>query len=113
MTARSGQIRVGIDDWTFEPWRGVFYPKGLPHAKELACASTHFASIEVNGTFYRTQTPASRPTPRRRDSARRMRPPSHCFQAMARNNEEPPAGKRRGQNLRGKLKRVKKPFVRG
>ena len=33
---RSGQIYVGIGGWTFEPWRGVFYPKGLPHAKELA-----------------------------------------------------------------------------
>jgi uncharacterized protein YecE (DUF72 family) len=58
MTAKSGQIRVGIGGWTFEPWRGVFYPKGLPHAKELAYASERLTSIEVNGTFYRTQTPA-------------------------------------------------------
>jgi len=56
---KSGAIRVGIGGWTFEPWRGVFYPKGLPHAKELAYASEHLTSIEVNGTFYRTQTPAT------------------------------------------------------
>jgi uncharacterized protein YecE (DUF72 family) len=59
MTAQSGQIRVGIGGWTFAPWRGVFYPKGLPHAKELRYASERLTSIEVNGTFYRTQTPAT------------------------------------------------------
>ena len=52
-------IRVGVGGWTFAPWRGAFYPKGLPHARELAYASTHLTSIEINGTFYRTQTPAT------------------------------------------------------
>jgi uncharacterized protein YecE (DUF72 family) len=50
-------IRVGIGGWTYEPWRGPFYPKGLPHAQELAHASRHVTSIEINGTFYRTQKP--------------------------------------------------------
>lgn len=59
MTAKAGHIRVGIGGWTFEPWRGVFYPTGLPHAKELAYAAERLTSIEVNGTFYRTQTPAT------------------------------------------------------
>jgi uncharacterized protein YecE (DUF72 family) len=57
--AKEGQIRAGVGGWTFEPWRGVFYPKGLPHARELEYASQHLTSIEINGTFYRTQTPAS------------------------------------------------------
>ncbi len=57
--ARSGQIHIGIGGWTFEPWRGVFYPKGLPHAKELGYAAERLSSIEVNGTFYRSQTPAT------------------------------------------------------
>jgi uncharacterized protein YecE (DUF72 family) len=57
--AKHGRIRVGIGGWTFEPWRGVFYPKGLPHAKELEYASRHLTTIEINGTFYRTQTPAT------------------------------------------------------
>lgn len=52
-----GNAYVGIGGWTYEPWRGAFYPKGLPHAKELAYASTQLTSIEVNGTFYRTQSP--------------------------------------------------------
>jgi uncharacterized protein YecE (DUF72 family) len=52
-----GIIRVGIGGWTFEPWRGVFYPKGLQHARELEFASRKVTAIEVNGTFYRTQRP--------------------------------------------------------
>jgi uncharacterized protein YecE (DUF72 family) len=55
----SGRIYVGIGGWTFEPWRGVFYPKGLPHAKELDYAGKHLTSIEVNGTFYSTMKPAT------------------------------------------------------
>jgi uncharacterized protein YecE (DUF72 family) len=50
-------IKAGIGGWTFEPWRGVFYPKGLPHARELEYASRQVTAIEVNGTFYRTQKP--------------------------------------------------------
>lgn len=53
----TGQIYCGIGGWTYEPWRGVFYPKGLPHARELEYAAQHLTSIEVNGTFYRTQAP--------------------------------------------------------
>lgn len=52
-------IRVGIGGWVFKPWRGAFYPKGLPQAQELSYASRHLTSIEINGTFYRTQKPAS------------------------------------------------------
>jgi uncharacterized protein YecE (DUF72 family) len=58
-TQVSEHIHVGIGGWTFAPWRGVFYPKGLPHARELGYAATHLTSIEINGTFYRTQTPAT------------------------------------------------------
>lgn len=59
MTKRQGNVYVGIGGWTYEPWRGVFYPKGLTHARELAYAATHLTSIEVNGTFYRTQSRAT------------------------------------------------------
>jgi uncharacterized protein YecE (DUF72 family) len=54
-----GAIRAGIGGWTFEPWRGVFYPEKLPHAKELHFASRALATIEINGTYYRSQTPAT------------------------------------------------------
>jgi uncharacterized protein YecE (DUF72 family) len=49
-------IRTGIGGWSYEPWRGVFYPDGLPQREELAYASRHVASIEINSTFYRTQS---------------------------------------------------------
>jgi uncharacterized protein YecE (DUF72 family) len=51
--------RVGIGGWTFAPWRGVFYPPGLPHSQELRYAAERLTSIEINGTFYRTQSPTS------------------------------------------------------
>ncbi len=54
-----GSIRVGIGGWVFPPWRGAFYPPGLRQAEELAYASRHVSAIEINGTFYRIQTPAS------------------------------------------------------
>src|SRR5215204_4960530 len=59
MAKKSGKIHVGIGGWTFAPWRGVFYPEGLPHAKELAYAGQHLTSIEINGTFYRSQSAAT------------------------------------------------------
>ncbi|MBV8567554.1 MAG: DUF72 domain-containing protein [Methylobacteriaceae bacterium] len=52
-------IRIGIGGWTYEPWRGTFYPEGLKHADELAYAGRHVTTIEINGTFYRTQSAAS------------------------------------------------------
>ena len=54
---KTGHIYTGIGGWTYEPWRGVFYPKGLPHARELSYAAERLTSIEVNGTFYSTQSP--------------------------------------------------------
>ncbi len=55
----AGGIRVGIGGWTYEPWRGTFYPPGLQHARELEHAATHVTAIEVNGTYYRLQSPDS------------------------------------------------------
>ena len=52
-------IRVGIGGWSYEPWRGTFYPQGLKHADELKYAASKLTSIEINGTFYRTQSAAS------------------------------------------------------
>lgn len=57
--AAKHRIRAGIGGWTFEPWRGVFYPEKLSHAKELEFASRALPTIEVNGTYYRSQTPAT------------------------------------------------------
>jgi uncharacterized protein YecE (DUF72 family) len=57
MTARPATVRIGISGWTYAPWRGVFYPKGLPQKRELEYASRQFPTIEINGTFYGMQRP--------------------------------------------------------
>ena len=54
-----GMIRIGISGWTYPPWRGVFFPPKLAHRRELAFAASQVSSIEINGTFYSLQTPAS------------------------------------------------------
>lgn len=56
----AGNIHVGVGGWTFEPWRGgAFYPEKWPQAKELDYAGQHLTGIEINGTFYGRQKPAS------------------------------------------------------
>ena len=55
----AGAIRVGVGGWTYEPWRGVFYPADLPQKRELEHASRRLTTIEINATFYRTQSPAT------------------------------------------------------
>ena len=55
----NGQIKIGISGWTYDGWRGTFYPKDLPHARELAHASRQVGSIEINGTFYALLSPKS------------------------------------------------------
>src|SRR3546814_10571955 len=52
-------IRIGIGGWTYEPWRGRFYPQGLVQKKELEFASRAVTAIEINGTYYGRQKPES------------------------------------------------------
>ena len=54
-----GTIRVGVGGWTYEPWRGVFYPEGLTHRRELEYAAQQLTAIEINATFYGRQKPES------------------------------------------------------
>ena len=54
-----GLIRAGIGGWTFEPWRGVFYPDTLRQKDELAYAASRLTSLEINGTYYSTFKPDS------------------------------------------------------
>src|SRR3954471_12277685 len=57
--AASADLRIGISGWTYGPWRGTFYPKGLAQKNELAYASRELNSIEINGSFYSLQRPSS------------------------------------------------------
>jgi uncharacterized protein YecE (DUF72 family) len=45
--AMTGSIHIGVGGWTFEPWRGVFYPEGLTQKRELEFASRALTSIEI------------------------------------------------------------------
>lgn len=53
------RIRIGISGWRYTPWRGVFYPSDLPQRLELHYASRILPTIEINGSFYSLQFPAS------------------------------------------------------
>jgi len=53
----SGTIRVGVSGWTYEPWRGVFYPKDLKREQELPYAASQFRCLEINAPFYGLQRP--------------------------------------------------------
>ena len=59
MGSGTGAVRIGISGWRYAPWRGAFYPKGLVQRDELAHAARTFGSIEINGSFYSLQHPAS------------------------------------------------------
>ena len=59
MTNSTGAIRVGIGGWTYEPWRGTFYPDKWPQKRELEYASRAVTAIEINGTYYSSFKPAS------------------------------------------------------
>jgi uncharacterized protein YecE (DUF72 family) len=52
-------LHIGISGWTYPPWRGSFYPGGLPQKRELEYASSQLGSIEINGSFYSLQRPSS------------------------------------------------------
>lgn len=57
--SETGRIRIGVGGWTFEPWRGAFYPEGLTQKRELEYAASKLTAIEINGTYYGSQKPAS------------------------------------------------------
>jgi uncharacterized protein YecE (DUF72 family) len=55
----TGNAYIGISGWRYPAWRRVFYPVGLPQRLELHYAARQFSSVELNGSFYSLQTPAS------------------------------------------------------
>ncbi len=54
---KKSRVHIGVGGWTYEPWRGTFYPAGLVQRRELAYASNKLTSIEINGTYYGLQKP--------------------------------------------------------
>ena len=56
---KPGTVRVGIGGWSYDPWRETFYPDDVPKKRELQYAAGQVTAIEINATYYRTQSPAS------------------------------------------------------
>jgi uncharacterized protein YecE (DUF72 family) len=54
-----GTVRIGVSGWRYAPWRGAFYPESLRQADELAYLASRLPTVEINGTFYSLQSPAS------------------------------------------------------
>ena len=55
----AGTARIGISGWNYPPWRGEFYPRGLAQRRELAYVAERLSTVEINGSFYSLQRPAS------------------------------------------------------
>ena len=45
---------IGTSGWSYDGWRGLFYPKGVPKKQWLGWYATQFQTTEINGSFYRT-----------------------------------------------------------
>ncbi len=55
----SGKVRIGLSGWRYREWRGRFYPPGLAQRRELEYVASRFDTVEINGSFYSLQRPAS------------------------------------------------------
>ena len=51
---RTGSIRIGTSGWTYDGWRGLFYPENIPKKEWLCYYASRFVTTEINGSFYRT-----------------------------------------------------------
>lgn len=57
MNEETPRIKLGTCAWSFEDWRGAFYPEHLPQNEWLAYYARHFTSVEVDSTFYHAPSP--------------------------------------------------------
>jgi uncharacterized protein YecE (DUF72 family) len=46
------KIRIGACAWSFEEWRGSFYPQDLPPNQWLEFYARYFPAVEIDSTFY-------------------------------------------------------------
>jgi uncharacterized protein YecE (DUF72 family) len=53
MTKKDGQIHIGTSGWSYDHWKGPFYPKTLHTDQMLEYYAQHFRSVEINSSFYR------------------------------------------------------------
>jgi uncharacterized protein YecE (DUF72 family) len=53
MAAAPGPIHIGTSGWSYNHWKGPFYPADLPGNRQLEYYAHRFHSVEINSTFYR------------------------------------------------------------
>jgi len=54
----NARIHIGSCAWTYEDWRGAFYPADLPDNRRLAWYAGIFNAVEIDSTFYANPPPA-------------------------------------------------------
>jgi uncharacterized protein YecE (DUF72 family) len=52
-------VWIGTSGWRYANWRGRFYPPDVPQRLELSYLAEKMDSVEINGSFYSLQRPAS------------------------------------------------------
>jgi hypothetical protein len=70
-----GRLFIGTSGYSYQHWRGVFYPKDLAQARWLEFYCEHFATVELNVTFYRL------PKAQTFEGWYKRTPPDFCFVA--------------------------------
>jgi uncharacterized protein YecE (DUF72 family) len=51
---KMSKVWIGTSGWTYDGWRGPFYPEDVPKKDWLRWYAQRFATTEINGSFYRT-----------------------------------------------------------
>lgn len=47
-------VWTGTSDFSYQHWKGVFYPTGLAQKKWPSFYAQHYNTVEINATFYRS-----------------------------------------------------------
>jgi uncharacterized protein YecE (DUF72 family) len=53
------RVWIGTSGWTYDAWRGPFYPEATVKKDWLRFYASQFAMAEINGSFHRTPTLAA------------------------------------------------------
>ena len=51
------RVRAGTSGWSYNEWKGSFYPEDISSSRMLRYYAERFGSVEVNNTFYRLPKP--------------------------------------------------------
>jgi uncharacterized protein YecE (DUF72 family) len=52
------KFKIGTSGYSYQDWKGPFYPEKLPKGKMLDYYAQYFDTVEINSTYYRIPHPA-------------------------------------------------------